>query len=108
MGGMAKMGSIDLADDESDETDGTRGIDFGEGTVGAGSGAALELELFDLGWKTMLFCQFLTRSYFEPSCLLLVEMRRSGSLIRSVMKPTSAGSSGRSALARGENSELDS
>ena len=46
---MAKMGSIDLADDESDETDGTRGIDFGEGTVGAGSGAALELELFDLG-----------------------------------------------------------
>ena len=27
------------------ETDGILGIDFGEGTVGAGSGAALELEL---------------------------------------------------------------
>lgn len=27
------------------ETEGIRGIDFGEGTVGAGSGAALELEL---------------------------------------------------------------
>lgn len=49
MGGTAKIGSIDLADDESDETDGMRGIDFGEGTVGAGSGAALELELFGHG-----------------------------------------------------------
>lgn len=62
MGGNAKIGSIDFADlillllhsnlktyDESDETEGIRGIDFGEGTVGAGSGAALELELFHQG-----------------------------------------------------------
>ena len=49
MGGIEKIGSIDFADDESEETEGIRGIDFGEGTVGAGSGAALELELFCQG-----------------------------------------------------------